>query len=419
MSNKTINARALKQKSMQAQNVKQKKTVNKTRNEYALINRSLSGNAFNLGGEALKLIGSGIGAIFGAGDYTVTGPRPSYNVFAGQIPKFSTTRATNIVTHREYIGDISGTSAFTSRTFPLNPGLPSTFPWLSQVASGYAEYKFHGIIFEFRSMITDFVTSGAPGVVMMATNYNADAPNYSTKQEMENSEYAVSTKPTLSQVHMVECAGSQTPYRLLYTRSGVVPAEEDLRLYDHGNFILATQANPVQLLGELWVSYCVEFFKPILSVGPVGAFPQVHMLRQTVSSAAPLGTANIRQSGSLFANVDVAGTTIIFTDYPDKVDTWLITVTWTGTAVANTIPPGVTTLTNCTAQAFWANGARTEVGMPSAAVAAVNTVIGHSVTVRATDRTAAFSYAYNGAGVYPTNAVVDIFILPLEDGITQ
>jgi len=58
--------------------------------------------------------------------------------------------------------------------------------------------------------VTDFVTNGAPGVVIMAANYNADAKNYTTKQEMENSEYAVSVKPTRDLIHGIECATDHT-----------------------------------------------------------------------------------------------------------------------------------------------------------------------------------------------------------------
>ena len=112
-----------------------------------------------------KWLGSGIGSIFGSGDYAMTGPTPQYNILSGQVPQFSKTHATNIVSHREYLGDINGTTAFTNTTYPLNPGVSQTFPWLSTIAASYQQYKFHGLIFEFRPLITDFVTGGAPGVI--------------------------------------------------------------------------------------------------------------------------------------------------------------------------------------------------------------------------------------------------------------
>lgn len=274
-----------------------------------------AGNLFgrgSMGSSIGRWLGSGIGSIFGSGDYQVVGNPTQYNVLSGNVPKFSTERATNVVCHREYIGDIQGTSAFNNNTYPLNPGVSTAFPWLQAVASNYQEYKFHGIMFEFRPLITDFVTGGAPGVVVMSTNYNAADTKYLTKQEMENAEFAVSIKPTMPLRHMVECDPKQNPMSIGYIRTGPVPSGQDLRLYDHGLFQFATQGNPVQNLGELWVTYCVEFFKPVLSLtNQVVDTASAHLVRSAVTTAAPLGTIGVSNTGSL--NVTATGTVMTIT----------------------------------------------------------------------------------------------------------
>lgn len=258
-----------------------------------------------VGWAAGKWLGSGIGSIVGSGNYHMVGARPRYNVLANgnQIPKFDTTRQTNVICHREYIGDISPSTLFNVSTFPLNPGVSTTFPWLSSVADNYQQYKFHGLVFEFRPLITDFVTNGSPGVIVMATNYNSDAPAYTTKQAMENSEYAVSVKPTLDLMHMVECDPKQTVLDIKYVRTTAAPAGQDLRLYDLGLFQLATQGNPnpPAQLGELWVSYCVEFFKPTLLSNGVSALPGYHANRSGASALNPFGTTAVTSSGTLAA----------------------------------------------------------------------------------------------------------------------
>jgi len=76
-----------------------------------------------LGSNIGKWLGSGIGMITGTGDYRIAGPTPMYNVLNGQTPKFDSTRQTNIVCHREYLGDVNGTTAFTNNTYPINPGM--------------------------------------------------------------------------------------------------------------------------------------------------------------------------------------------------------------------------------------------------------------------------------------------------------
>ncbi len=168
------------------------------------------GRMFNLNlSGAGRWLGSGVGAIFGSGDYTVAGPAPVSNTIfnSAQIPQFSSSKATNVVCHREYLGDINGyTGSAINSSYRINPADPQTFPWLSTVAQSYTQYKIHGMIFEFKSLKTDFVLGGQIGYVAMATNYNSREQPYRTKAELENSEYSASTKPTLNLIHGIECA---------------------------------------------------------------------------------------------------------------------------------------------------------------------------------------------------------------------
>jgi hypothetical protein len=291
-----------------------------------------------------RWLGSGIGTVLGSGDYSIVGPHPGYNVLfnSNQVPKFSSTRQTNIVSHREYLGDIFGTAGFNNTSYPLNPGVATTFPWLSSIAQNYQQYKFHGVMFEFKSLITDFVTSGAPGVVVMATNYNSDVPIYNTKQEMESSEYAVSVKPTCDLMHGVECATNQTVLSELYIRSGSVPTGQDLRLYDLGNFQFATQANPVQDLGELWVTYIVEFFKPTLPADVGGNVLTAVQNRTGATIPIPFGTTISGAFGPL--DLVVANDTLSWTAQPGNH--YLVLITWgfAPTTIA-TLTIGLTGLT--------------------------------------------------------------------------
>jgi hypothetical protein len=253
-----------------------------------------------LGNNIGKWLGTGIGSIFGSGDYTTTGQPPDYNVFSGQVPQFSSTHATNIVCHREYVTDIVGASIYTNRLFPLNPGIATTFPWLSSIAAGYQQYKFHGIVIEFRPLVTDYVTNGAPGVMVLATEYDASNPGFTSRQQAENSEFAVSTKPTLPLLHMIECNPAEQQMKLYNVRTGPLGVNDDLKLFDLGLTQVITQLNPTQLLGEIWISYCVEFFKPIIPVViPVGG--AYHLFATGVSSTQPFGTSAIRRSGSLLS----------------------------------------------------------------------------------------------------------------------
>lgn len=300
-----------------------------------------------------KWLGSGIGSILGSGDYQVMGAQPKYNVLASdvQVPNFSSSRQTNIVCHREYITDIVGTSGFNITKYAVNPGLEETFPWLATVAQNYQEYRIHGIIFEFRSLITDFVTGGAPGVIVMATNYNADAPLFSSKQEMENSEYAVATKPTLNLIHGLECAANQTVLPEKYVRTGDVPTGQDLRMYDLGNVQVATQGNPAQLLGELWISYCVEFFKPRMPTSVGGEVDSVELRRTNFSAPSPFGLIGLGKTGGLPASI--SPTVLTWTAQPGNK--YMVQLTWVG-SVAALVTAATLTTTGLKALSAFPNG---------------------------------------------------------------
>lgn len=200
------------------------------------------------------------------------------------------------VTHKEYIKDVQGSTAFTMTELPLNPGLGSSFPWLAQMADAYEEYRIKGMVFEFKSLSSEFTVSanvatannGALGAVIMATNYNAArSPAFNNKKEMENYEHAQSAPPTKSMIHAIETKGQGTVLKTLYLRTGSIEPGTDIRLYDIGNFCIATQGMQESVgatIGELWVAYEVEFYKP--RYRPGGAKMDHFALRYDAASTA-------------------------------------------------------------------------------------------------------------------------------------
>lgn len=369
-----------------------------------------------MGGNIGKFLGNGIASILGEGDYTMMGPSPSYNVLvnSSQIPKFSTSDRTNIICHREYLGDITGTSSFTNTSYPLNPGMSQTFPWLATVAQNFQEYAFHGVIFEFRPLTTDFANSGVPGVVVMATNYNADSPSFTTKQEMENSEYAVSVKPTLSLIHGIECSQPLVTIPHRYVRTGTVPSNQDLRLYDYGNFQFATQNNSsTVVLGELWVSYMVEFFKPILPAN-VGPIVSSKISRSTFSSASPLGTTTITNTGSLSMTV----TPTVVTWFAQPGQQYIITLTWNGSvATVSSAAPNFSG-TGLTLKSYYFNDTSPSAFAPNNG-AVTKTMAFTAVAISLLTTPGNISFTLDGAGVFPTsNTFVDIIVSEFDNNVT-
>ena len=155
-------------------------------------------------------------AITGFGDYRVEHNTPCSGDEPPEIVN-SANRGSVIIRHREYLGDVNATTAFTLQQYPINPGNNFTFPWLSQVAESFEEYRLRGAIFEFKSLSSDAVlssaTSSALGSVIMATQYDVLDEPFLNKMEMENYEFANSSKPSCTFYHPIECKKSLTPRR--------------------------------------------------------------------------------------------------------------------------------------------------------------------------------------------------------------
>lgn len=271
------------------------------------------------GGALGKVLGKGAGSLFkritGYGDYKV-----KYNTIANgdQVPMLSNSGNARsvMISHREYIADVISSStagAFNISTYAIQPALLSSFPWLGNVAESFEQYRIHGMVYEFKTMSADALnsTNTALGQVIMATQYDVNADAFVNKQQMENYEFGMSCKPSVSMMHPIECAPGDTPVQVLYTRSG--DASGDYRLYDWGNFSIATngcQGTSVNL-GELWVTYQIEFLKPRLS-GSVDLHDH-WQLAGDVTSAAPFGTGQTYMDGSdLGAVLDNKAGTITF-----------------------------------------------------------------------------------------------------------
>lgn len=173
-----------------------------------------------------------------------------------------------VFTHREYIQDVYAPKdgLLENREYSINPGLQSTFPWLSQIAANYEEYELIQCIFYYRSTVSESTsnTNGQAGSVFLVTNYNPTAPKFTDKETMMQYHGAVSGKITEDLVHGVECHPSKLTDTCKYVRTG--PVSDDIKDYDHAKFQLGIQNTPAafigQIIGELWVDYKVRLSKP-------------------------------------------------------------------------------------------------------------------------------------------------------------
>jgi len=280
--------------------------------------------------------------ITGFGDYTINGN----TLLGGSPPMFTGSggRRSTIIRHREFISDVYSSTAFNITSYPINPGMTPAFPWLSTLAENFEEYWIHGLVFEFKTTSGMGVgtTNLALGTVIMASQYNSLAPNFSSKLQMENYEFSTSCAPSNSCLHPIECKPDITPVCRLYVRSSAPPANADLRLYDLANFQLATVGMQAAgfIVGELWCTYEIELIKPKLNTtlsGPLYAF---------VRSNSPTASVPVQASSAVIGGT-LVGVTVPLNNQIGIADQRLagrvcvITYTQFGSAGATYICPSI------------------------------------------------------------------------------
>jgi len=319
----------------------------------------------------------------------------------------------NVITNREYLGDITTAAVagtFSNQTFIVNPGQFATFPWLATIAQNFEQYRFHGIVFEFRSTSGDSLTSTntALGTVIMATDYNPNALPYSTKQIMENSQYAQSTKGSLSQVHGLVCDNDHK----LFTRTGsVLPVNDSLKWYDHANFQIATtgfQGTSVNV-GELWVTYVVELFKPQIPAQLGGSTQSLHVYRTGGLVGNNMGTATGFSSGNIAFSFPTSQT-IALTGLGIGTN-YVFTANWSNGTPAVVVSTALSTFVGSTPLNILLNDS---ISFKTAPDGVSSTISSFIYTFKANASTVTLVFT----GTCPQASIIDIFVNILDASVT-
>lgn len=304
--------------------------------------------------------GHAIGKIFGSGAYYnsrgkyIPSYRGAHKIIRGSgayydVPKGVSTSATSppsfgsnrtIVRHREFIGNIQGSTGFEINTWNVNPGDEATFPWLSTLAQNYEKYRPIGMIFEFKSTSANALasTNTALGTVMLAPRYNAIASSVpGSKMEMLQIENCTSICPAESSMCGIECAQNYNPLGVLYIRNSGSNVANNEQMYDFCDFYLATEGmQAVATIGELWITYEIELLTPILNGGQIGNSINFYngVATTGISASNYMGTNLTAQSNSNFTMTWNQGTQQMF--FPaDIIDgLYMVNAVWVGNSTA-------------------------------------------------------------------------------------
>lgn len=179
----------------------------------------------------------------------------------------------------EFVVDVNSATSPTDASFlVINPANTATFPWLSRVAIGFEMYRFKRLVVSYNPTCS----SSTSGLVVGGYEYDAtDAPPV-TKQQISAMEGSARNSVWSKGGWAMDCPTGWS-YANPTTTSG------DPRLNDVARFFYnvfgATTAGTV---GELTVSYTVEFAKPEMTVYAPNGLTIV--TSSTMSNLAGTGT---------------------------------------------------------------------------------------------------------------------------------
>jgi hypothetical protein len=368
-------------------------------------------------------LGAGISKIFGQGAYTV-----QRNSLMAGPPAFGALENGVRIRHREYLGDVNSSVAFANTTYRLQPSVAATFPWLSQIAPSFEQYKFEGCVMYLNTTSGSAVssTNNSLGVWGVTTVYDPTRPPLANKQQCEDYVGCTSGVPCSSILHAIECKPKSDVLERYYVDIEGATGDS-LKFYDHGLVNVFTQGSQAAVdIGELWISYDIVLYNP---------------------RVAPIGTENVADhyslSGSTISATNPFGTTAsILTPVAGSGLGTTITTGGSGTGVL-TLPAGTVASAYCLVYLFQSpntvSGPKVPWGSASGNIVADNflqgetnfvfyspnasVITGYTASVFTITKTnnAAATITIGGSNVLPAAAAgttVDLFVFPLPSGIT-
>jgi len=281
------------------------------------------------------------------------------------------------VVHEEMVRPVYGSTAYSTVSIPINPGLASSFPWLSQISRSFESYQFNDLKFDFNPQISE-VSTQAAGTIACTVDYDAAdaAPLSLTEQlKMRSKKYGLPSKPYVMNCDKADLMKFGTQR---YIRSGALAGDLDIKTYDVGNLVIGTVGQPAStVLGLVSVKYDVTLMTPQEQPLPPSALV---VGSGSVSKTAPYGTAatitgsypvvqasgtvlTFNQAGQFLVEQELTGTTLtsagaltstgtisagsslINTAATNSMATWLLTITEVGQTVTLDAATGNTTVT--------------------------------------------------------------------------
>jgi len=303
-----------------------------------------------------------------------------------------------VITHRELInGSILGSTSFAvSNTYSLNPGIATTFPWLSTQASQYEEYRFRSLVFHY----IPIAGTTTVGDVHLIPDYDPVNPPPLTETQAVDHVNSVSDSVWKSVTMRLDVKSMHSTGSRKYVRTSVVPS--DLKTFDAGNFYICTnnEVNGTDKIGKMYVEYTVELYTPFIGPQPGSVSTTLTSYCSTIDQSL---TTNVQEDLDLETQVaNPLGITRSGASFVLPIGTWEISAditfldsaseVFSGTVL---ITQGGASLTNYLGSSFSQSGG-------AAQSAHVHTQVIVTVTSSSSNLVAVHALAVGAAGTLST-----------------
>lgn len=212
-------------------------------------------------------------------------------VVRAQAPRQTTFNNQSRIRHREPLATVMGSVNFGISTYEINPGLATTFPWLSAQASGYESYRVNALTVEYRYTTNEFIGKGS---IVIAPDYDAadSAPtNFVAAEQMADSIQGAVAKNwnCILRPRGIGILGLKR-----YTRSSTLASNLDIKTYDIAQIHVCTEGQTDGAeIGRLWLNYDITLSEPqpidLPNIVSAGAVENVDGADATITNL--IGTA--------------------------------------------------------------------------------------------------------------------------------
>lgn len=361
------------------------------------------------GSELGGLAGSVLSKLLGQGEYQL---KQNTILKPSSVPYMHSNDNSIRIRHKEFITNVEATTDFSLESYSVNPGLSRTFPFLSSLAQNYEQYELKGLVFYFKSTSADSLnsTNTALGSIILASDYNSLDSSFTTKQGMEATTFSTSARPSVDQIHGIECDTSQSSGPVLrYVRSGAIPAGADIRLYDWCNTQIASSGvQATSVCGELHVAYDVILRNPQLTIPRGLNLSWSQFYSSAVTNSLPLQNMVLNTIST--GNQTITGGTTI--NFPvNSYGNYTVAIRWRGSGAVGSAA-GAISVSNCTILKLYDNNTQ---GLVTNA--GTSTLIFYmDFSIKILNPLAAATVQITGAAL-PVNSNCDLFITKINGNV--